>query len=84
MRVAELLLRHTHCERCRSLVGVRRWPSAAVNFFSLLVTLITTFVVLAEMGNFWALIWFTVPIASFAYLKTRLCPLETKRFELTP
>ncbi len=84
MKVDDLLLRHAYCESCQSLVGARRGPSALVNFVSVLATLTTSLMVLSTMGNFWALLWFTVPIASFAYIKARLCPLETKQLELAP
>lgn len=30
------------------------------------------------MGNFWALVWFSVPIASFAYFKARFGPLTAQ------
>jgi hypothetical protein len=48
------------------------------------VTVLTTLIVILQMGNFWGIVWFSVPIATFAYLKARLGPLETKQFETSP
>lgn len=48
-----------------------------VNIVAFLVTVLTTLIVLLQMGNFWALVWFSVPIASFAYFKGRFGPLTT-------
>jgi len=55
-----------------------------VNLVSFLVTVLTSLIVLIQMGNFWVLVWFSVPIASFAYLKARLGPLEIKQTEMSP
>jgi len=82
--VEDLFLRDTHCKACRSSVSVRRGFALVVNLISFLVTILTTLIVLLQMGNFWALVWFSVPIASFAYLKARLGPLETRQIEMSP
>lgn len=84
VRAEDLLLRHTYCPECRSCVGVRRGFALLVNLVSFLVTVLTSLIVLIQMGNFWALVWFSVPIASFAYLKARLGPLEVKQTEMSP
>ena len=84
IRAEDLLLRHTYCGECGSCVGVRRGFALAFNLMSFVVTVLTTLIVLIEMGNFGALVWFSVPIASFAYLKARLGPLETKQTGMSP
>jgi len=43
-----------------------------------LVTLVTTLVVLVDLGFYAALIWFSVPVGALSYLKARFGPLEVK------
>ena len=55
-----------------------------MNLLSFALTVVTTLIVIVQMGNLWGIVWFSVPIATFAYLKARLCPLETKQFGMSP
>lgn len=43
-----------------------------------LVTAVTTFIVLVELGFYGALIWFSVPVGAMSYIKARFGPLEVK------
>jgi hypothetical protein len=60
------------------VIDVRRAAAAVVNLLTFVLTVLTTLIVIAQMGNFWGLLWFTVPIGAMAYLKARFCPLDSK------
>ncbi len=66
------------CAQCESVIDVRRAAAAAVNLFTFILTVLTTLLVIGQMGNFWGLLWFTLPKGAMAYLKARFCPLESK------
>ena len=67
------------CAQCESVIDVRRAAAAAVNLLTFILTVLTTLLVIAQMGNFWGLLWFTLPIGAMAYLKARFCPLDSKQ-----
>lgn len=66
------------CPNCRRIVGIH-WAAAA--FFSVLIfvaAVVTTLMVLVQLGFYAALLWFTLPVGALSYVKARFGPLETK------
>ena len=75
IQIKEILFRDCRCPECHSVVGIRR---AFAAFFSIVIFVATTFVVLVELGFYGALIWFSVPVGALSYIKARFSPLEVK------
>ena len=76
--IKDLLFRDSRCPKCRSIVGVHRAVAALFSVIIFLVTVITTIVVMAQLGFYAGLLWFTVPVGALSYLKARFGPLEVK------
>ncbi len=77
--VSEILLSHSQCASCRSVVGVHWLASAIFSIVVTIVTLVTTLMVFLQMDLYAAILWFPFPIGSLSYVKARLCPLEEKQ-----
>ena len=82
--VGELFFSHIVCPNCKSTIGVHWFASTAASIVILIVTLLSSFAVLMQMGFYAAILWFPFPIGSLNYLKVRLFPLETKRSATKP
>jgi uncharacterized protein (DUF983 family) len=78
IQIKEILFRNVRCPECRTVVGVQSAISALFSVVIFLVTAVTTFVVLVELGFYGALIWFSVPVGAMSYLRARFGPLEVK------
>ena len=76
--IKDLLFRDSRCPKCRSIVGVHRAVAALFSVIIFLATVITTIVVMAQLGFYAGLLWFTVPVGALSYLKARFGPLEVK------
>ena len=76
--IKAILFLDTGCPECGRVVGVRPVISALFSVVIFLVTLVTTFIVLVELGFYGALIWFSVPVGAMSYIKARFGPLEVK------
>jgi len=78
IQIKEILFRNSRCPECQRIVGVHRAAAAFFSVVIFLVTVLTSFIVLVELGFYGALIWFSVPVGALSYLKARFAPLEIK------
>lgn len=76
--VGDILFHPAECRACKALVGVHRVASGGFAFLVTVVTLVSSLIVLLEMGLYAALLWFPFPIGALSYVKARFCPLEAK------
>jgi len=77
--IAGLLFNDVQCVKCHSLIGVHWLASSSFAVLIFVVTAVTTVMVLAQMGLYAALLWFSCPIGALAFLKVWLCPLAAKQ-----
>ena len=76
--VRELLFGNCRCGNCHRIVGVRRFASVLSSIVIFTVAIVSTLIVLIELGLYAALLWFTFPVGALTYVKARFCPLDTK------
>lgn len=76
--VNKLLFADYRCAECRELVGVHSIIGAVSSLLIFTVATVTTLIVLAQLGLYAALLWFSAPVGALGYLKARFGPLETK------
>ncbi len=74
----DLLFGNCRCGHCRRIVGVRRFASVLANAVIFATAIVSTLIVLIELGLYAALLWFTLPVGALSYVKVRFCPLEVK------
>ena len=76
--IKDLLFRDTRCPSCRNVVGVHRAVAAFFSVIIFVITVLTTIAVMAQLGFYAGLLWFTVPVGALSYIKARFGPLEVK------
>jgi hypothetical protein len=81
---SELFFSNSECSRCATLVGVHWAATACFSVVIFVATLISTVMVLSQMGLYAALIWFPFPIGSLTYIKVHMCPLAAKQLQVGP
>ena len=73
--VRELMFDQTLCPHCCATIAVQRVYSIISGIVVFFVTATTTMLVHQQLGPYYALLWFTLPIGSLTYLKARFSPL---------
>lgn len=79
-----LVFGDSRCANCGSLVRVNRVASMGFSVLIFVATVTTTIMVLAQMGLYAALLWFSCPIGALSYVKARLCPLQLEQQNPVP
>lgn len=76
--VSAVLLSDSTCTACGATVGFHWSISLAFAAVITPVAVVSTLLVLLQMGFYAALLWLPFPIGTISYLKARLCPLSAR------
>ena len=76
--VKRLLLANYSCEECGALVRAHWLYGALFSLVTIVVTLFSIIVILAQLGLYAAILMLPLPIGAIGYLRARYCPLEAK------
>ena len=82
--VSKVLLSDFYCPACATRIGFHWAIKLAFAAVIVPVTLISTVMVLVQMGLYAAILWAPFPIGSISYIKARLCPLVTRADDWGP